>query len=85
MGDSGGGDISVEFSVVTESSELFAGDATMGEIPTVEMAVEVRFSRSGDGWWGKGSGGIWVVATVPVVSIVFGELRSTGWCSRKRR
>ena len=50
MGGSRGRDISMEFSVVTESNKLFAGDAAMGKIPAVEMAVEVGFSRSGDGW-----------------------------------
>jgi hypothetical protein len=50
MGGSRGGDISVEFSVVIESNKFFACDAMMGKIPTVEMAVAVRFSRSGDGW-----------------------------------
>ena len=53
---SGGGDIGVEFGLVAESNKLFAGDAAMGEIPTVEMAVAVGFSRIGDGGYGKGSG-----------------------------
>ena len=50
MGGSRGRDISMEFSVVTESHKLLAGDAAMGKIPAVEMAIEVGFSRSGDGW-----------------------------------
>ncbi len=50
---SGGGDIGVEFGLVAESNKFFAGDAAMGEIPTVEMAVAVGFSRIGDGWYGK--------------------------------
>ena len=50
---SGGGDIGVEFGVVAESNKLFAGDATMREIPTVEMAVAVGLSCIGDGWYGK--------------------------------
>ena len=50
---SGGGDIGVEFGLVAESNKLFAGDAAMGEVPTVEMAVAVRFSRIGDGGYGE--------------------------------
>ena len=50
MGGSRGRDIRMEFSVVTESHKLLAGDAAMGKIPAVEMAIEVGFSRSGDGW-----------------------------------
>jgi hypothetical protein len=48
-GGGSGGDISVEFSLVAESNKLLAGDAAMGEIPTVEVAVAVGFGRIGDG------------------------------------
>ena len=40
----------MKFGVVAYVNEFLAGDATMREIPTVEVAVGVGFGCSGDGW-----------------------------------
>ena len=40
-------DIGMKFRVVAYIDEFLAGNATMGEVPTVEVAVEVRFGCSG--------------------------------------
>ncbi len=77
VGGSCSWDISMKFSVVAYINEFLAGDTTMGEIPTEEVAVEVGFGCSGDGWWSEGRRGIGVVSTVPVLRVVFGVLSST--------
>ncbi len=62
-------DIGMKFSVVAYIDEFLAGDTTMGEIPTVEVAVGVGFEGSGDGWWSEGRRGVGVVSTVPVLRV----------------
>ncbi len=84
VGDSCGWDIGMKFSVVAYIDEVFAGNAAIGEVPTVEVAVEVWFGCSGDGWWSEGRCWVGVVSTVPILRVVFGILRSTRWCSGKR-
>ncbi len=77
-------DIGMKFRVVAYIDEFLAGNATMGEVPTVEVAVAVGFGCSGDGWWSEGRRWVGVISTVPILRIVFGVLRSTRWCSGKR-
>ena len=84
VGGSCSWNIGVKFGVVAYVNEFLAGDATMREIPTVEVAVGVGFGCSGDGWWSEGRRGVGVVSTVPVLRVVFGILSSTRRCSRKR-
>ncbi len=50
VGGSCSGGIGMKFSFVAQSDKFLAGDTTMREIPTVEMAVEVGFGCSGNGW-----------------------------------